>query len=249
MASEVAALPMENLAGELEPMDEAEFRGYVVRSKAAEEIIKLLVGLSESDALPEDAATFLHQQFYSELELTDEPKEDVEAITAENAQLKAQLTALTDQIDELRARVPPGQLKLSGLAVTGVPAREGEQADGRELYVRVEMRSYLTGDDDAPPVQTAAVPLAADAIFGDELTLRLPGTRNASQPPVLFVTLWDADHKSEGARPLAAKEVVLPDQPAGDLAGVDLPSEVAEGCLLQLRFQIEALPPQEASTH
>jgi hypothetical protein len=243
MASEVASLPMENLVGELEPMDEAEFRSYVVRCKAAEEMIKLLVGLSESDARPEDATKFLRHQFERELDLTDEPKEDVEGILADNAQLKAQLAALADRIDELRARVPPGELKVSGLAVTGLPA-----PDGRDVFMRVELRSYLTGNYDAQPVQTAAVPLAADALFGDELTLPLPAARDASRPPVLFVTLWDANHSGEGAQPLAAAEVVLPDQPAGELAGVDLPSEVASGCQLQLRFQIQALQMQGAGT-
>jgi hypothetical protein len=250
MASEVAALPMENLVGELEPMAEAEFRSYAVRSKAAEEIIKLLVGLSESNARPENAAKFLRDQFDAELELTDEPKEDVKAILAENAELKAQLAALAARVDELRAKIPPAQFKISRLAVTGVPAREGQQANGRELYMRVELRSYLTGEDDAQAVQTSAVPMAADATFGDELTLALPAARDASQPPVLCVTLWDVNHASEGAQPLAAAEVVLPDQRVGDIAGVDLPSEIAEKCQLQLRFEIVALPrqarPQEA---
>ena len=230
MASEVAALPMELLTGELDEMDESEFRSYAVRSQAAEEMVRLLVGLAESDSRPENAAKFLRTLFDDAQDLTDAPKEDVDAIVAENVSLKEQLAALGERMAALCARVPAGELKLSGLAVLNVPQRE----EAAELYMRVQLLSH--GGADAAAAQTASVALAAEAIFVDELILQLPAARDVSHLPVLRVTLWDAaDHASEGAEPLASAEVAL-DADTGEMGGVALSSTVADGATLSFSF-------------
>ena len=52
---------------------EAEFLEYLVKSNAAEELIKVLVGLEESTAKPEDPVKFLEQKFASQVQLACGP--------------------------------------------------------------------------------------------------------------------------------------------------------------------------------
>mmetsp|Transcript_296 Transcript_296/g.869 ORF Transcript_296/g.869 Transcript_296/m.869 type:complete len:259 (+) Transcript_296:25-801(+) len=246
MASEVAALPMENLTGELDTMEEAEFRSYVVRSKAAEEIIKVVVGLSESNARPQNPSKFLRSMFDTELELTDEPKEDFDAILEENRSLKQQIAELSGRVAEFRRKIPPGELTLSRITLLNVPERQGQDAscDGK-FYARVELLSYASAGQPPASARTGTLAIAGEVMFEEYLRLPLPAMRDASLAPELRITLWDGEDTNEGSEPLASSTFALPDRNSGELVDVAMTSSVADGCLLHLTFEIGALSQQD----
>ena len=88
--------------------DGSEFRGYLVQSDAAAELVKVLVGLEEADPRPEDPVKFLADYFASQ-ELApitkQRVKEDLEAVQGENARLHAQVAELEAGVSEAQARL------------------------------------------------------------------------------------------------------------------------------------------------
>jgi len=85
------------------------FREYLVKSRAAEELIKVLVGLEESSMKPEEPIKYLKEMFASQ-ELQDvaskrfEP-ENIEVLQSENAQLKQRIEALETDLEPKLAQI------------------------------------------------------------------------------------------------------------------------------------------------
>lgn len=123
---------------------EADFRKYLCDSQAADEIIRLLVGLEEAEEKPEDPVGFLRDKFDSE-GLPDivngKPRVDVRALLAENDALKAQCSGLESQLAAVVADIVAAEARaheplvaaLLDSASLGAPGPEGE-LDVAALY-------------------------------------------------------------------------------------------------------------------
>lgn len=136
-----------------------EFRGYVVQSKAAEELVKVLVGLEESEPRPEDPVKFLADYFASQ-ELSPIVKqrlqEDTEAVQAENAALLARLTELEAGVSEAQARLEQKDRDAQQPLVEGLMEAhiaEGAVGEAPRLCVAklfAALRAHLPEGEGAP---------------------------------------------------------------------------------------------------
>uniref|UniRef100_A0A7S3U293 C2 domain-containing protein n=1 Tax=Emiliania huxleyi TaxID=2903 RepID=A0A7S3U293_EMIHU len=241
MAAEVAALPLENLTGELDELGEPEFRGYLVRSQAAQEIVRILVGLAESEARPEDPVKLLRDLFDAEITLTDEAKEDVGELLAENARLKEDVAAYSSQLDLLLAKIPAADLAITNVRIAQ-PRTEGEEpaAGESERFLRIQL-SAPQPEDDAQTVQTEAVGAGEEMAFEEALKLRLPAGRDA--PPTLVVQLCSTEHD----QPLATASISLPDADSGEVSDIVL-VPVESGASLSYSFALTPVVEPEEPT-
>ena len=87
---------------------DADFRSFLCDSGAAEEMIRLLVGLAESSNPPADPVAFLRAKFDAE-DMPDmvvgKVREDIPALLRENDARTQQVAQLTAQVDEAVAKL------------------------------------------------------------------------------------------------------------------------------------------------
>lgn len=163
---------------------DADFRSFLCDSGAAEEMIRLLVGLAESSNPPADPVAFLRAKFDAE-DMPDmvvgKVREDIPALLRENDARTQQVAQLTAQVDEAVAKLEEREAaahavlvdQLIGGGAYASDATEGA-LDLAKLYAAVLARfpappEPAEGEEEAepPPPQ----PWAAEGAVSPEGTL------------------------------------------------------------------------------
>eukprot|EP01132_Coremiostelium_polycephalum_P005154 gene5154-6415_t len=79
--------------------EKEEFKNYLEKSGVIDALTKVLVGLYEETDKPSDALEFIKKHLGNSLGV------DVDALKQENADLKAEVTALTQRVEELSKKL------------------------------------------------------------------------------------------------------------------------------------------------
>ncbi|KAF2073496.1 hypothetical protein CYY_005205 [Polysphondylium violaceum] len=79
--------------------EKEEFKGYLEKSGVIDALTKVLVGLYEESDKPSDALEFIKKHLGNSLGI------DVDALKQENADLKAEVEALTHRVEELSKKL------------------------------------------------------------------------------------------------------------------------------------------------
>eukprot|EP01133_Synstelium_polycarpum_P015022 gene15022-17767_t len=83
--------------------EKEEFKNYLEKSGVIDSLTKVLVGLYEEPEKPSDALDFIKKHLGNTLGI------DVDALKQENAELKAEVGALTQRVEELSKKLEAAQ--------------------------------------------------------------------------------------------------------------------------------------------
>ena len=153
------------------PAKEADFRKFLCTSGAAEEVVRLLVGLAEAPEKPDDPAAFLRAKFDAQ-ELPEmvagRSRVDIPALIAENETLHARATELTAQVEDAVARLQEvegathGGLVDALLAGGAFASDDVEGAlDAAKLYATVSARFPAPAEEGEAAEEGAPAPAPA----------------------------------------------------------------------------------------
>ena len=154
----------ESEVGMLLTAKEADFRNFLCDSGAANEIVRLLVGLGESADPPADPVAFLRAKFDAQ-ELpemvTGKQRDDIPALLELNASLHEQVSTLSSELETTLAEVAASDAAaaaplLQGLVDGGKFASESIEGalDVAKLYAAVSARfppPAEAGEEEAEP--------------------------------------------------------------------------------------------------
>ncbi|KAL1522948.1 hypothetical protein AB1Y20_017912 [Prymnesium parvum] len=113
---------------------EATFREYIADSGAAVGIARVLVGLEESAALPEDPVAFIRTHFENELPpIVKEQREDTEAAQQEHERLLAREAELSSQLAEACAALAAREAEIHAPLVDQLIALHADASDAAAL--------------------------------------------------------------------------------------------------------------------
>lgn len=137
-------------ASMLLPAKEADFRSFLCDSGAAEEVIRLLVGLAESSNPPKDPVAFLRAKFDAQTlpeMVSGKQREDIPGLLAENAALQERTSALAAQVDGAVAELEAREAARHGALLDGLLSSGSYSSDATEgaldlakLYAAVAAR-------------------------------------------------------------------------------------------------------------
>eukprot|EP00965_Chrysotila_dentata_P171564 5661777-Pleurochrysis_carterae.AAC.1 len=139
-----------------------EFREYLVRSTAADEIVKVLVGLEEAQKKPEEPVTFLRDMFASQ-ELADVASrrfapENVEELLEQNSALRSRAESLSDELASKEARITelvqaqqrPQLVELMEMFKGGEAEGAGPVLETSKLYEELKKLAAVPADGEEP---------------------------------------------------------------------------------------------------
>mmetsp|Transcript_2718 Transcript_2718/g.5787 ORF Transcript_2718/g.5787 Transcript_2718/m.5787 type:complete len:239 (-) Transcript_2718:322-1038(-) len=145
-----------------------EFREYLVRSTAADEIVKVLVGLEEAQKKPEEPVTFLRDMFASQ-ELADVASrrfapENVEELLEQNSALRSRAESLSDELASKEARITelvqaqqrPQLVELMEMFKGGEAEGAGPVLETSKLYEELKKLAAVPADGEEPASWAAA---------------------------------------------------------------------------------------------
>ena len=160
---------------------EADYRQYLVKTGAAEELVKVLVGLEEAAEKPADAARFIQEHFGSqELALTKgvRPIDKINEVVAANEALKTQFADLESKFATTLAKM--------------AEVEAGRRTESLQQLLALHPTESEAEDEEAPPAELDLVKCYAAILTklpaGDtdgEGTEAAPwAAESAEQPPV-----------------------------------------------------------------
>ena len=172
---------------------EADFRSYLVKTGAAEDIVKLLVGMEEADGgIPEEEAVNFVREKYGSRDLALEegkPIDIINEVIDENNELKARVAGLESQFADTLARitkVETGKRKVAFESLIALHPSEPVEAE----------------DEEAPP------PVSLDlAKMYAALLARFPAE---APPPELIATLEGDEFAPAALVPWSAESAEEP---------------------------------------
>lgn len=208
----------------------SQFRKELVETGVAEEMLRTMVGLVETQhvagepADPSAALEYVLRHFgQSKLPpvVKGKPFVHVDDVVAENAALKKRVSDLRDELSavraELKAALPQGTLRFSSIAAFGVPDAD-TIGDVSDPYVQISLLDVPRSEDDEAISSGLEIDsrIAAKTTHkmnevnpvweGEELEIDLPA--GMPRPPRVLVRVWDKDF-NQASEPLASSELQL----------------------------------------
>lgn len=240
--------------GMVVPAKEADFRAFLSDSGAAEEVIRLLVGLAESSDPPDDPVAFLRAKFDAESlpeMVQGQVRDDIPALLQENEARSQQVAQLTAQVDEAVARLEAREAAahaalvdqlLGGGAYTS-DATEGA-LDLAKLYAAVAARFPAPAEpeegEEPPPPQV----WAAEGAAAPEGTLTSDALNAWAKDAFGYGAALAATHGEAGL----SMQLLVSAAGGDEATEVDVPKAVGlyEACAMLSTYSEEAnAPPPE----
>jgi len=188
---------------------ESNFREYLANSGAATELARVLVGLEEASARPGDPVGFIRDHFDKDLpDIVKQERLDIEAMLAENAELKARDAELSTKLAEAAAAIAEREVvafapPLDELLALHADGGDVERLDLAKLYAAVSAR-FPAEVEDAPWAAEGFEPPAGSfhRLLCDEWARRVFGWGTEMQEAHPGLTLQAMITLSEGGEPM-----------------------------------------------
>ena len=197
---------------------ELSFREYLAEKGAADALLRVLVGLQEAPARPEDPVAFLQRHFDSQdlPELYQKQKDELKAVIAEHEELTARTAALSAQLADTMAQVAEREAATHAPLLTRLlELHPAEVAEGSEPALSIEklhaaLSTHFPAVEEGgePPLWAAAAPplgaLSAAALATWAESFGMAGDLHRRFPALSLGELARLAEPDEGAEPTDA---------------------------------------------